>query len=66
MKETWRDFFIANADALSVGARDDQMRWMNEKNCKLEWYRVYDFLEFIVDRLSGEERKRFTLTAITF
>jgi hypothetical protein len=59
MKAIWRDFFIANADAFSVGKQDDHIRWMREKYSDLKWYRVYDFLEFIVGRLSGEERKRF-------
>lgn len=56
MKAIWRDFFIANADAFSVGTLDDHIRWMRERYFQLQWYRVYDFLEFIVDRLSGEER----------
>jgi hypothetical protein len=59
MKAIWRDFFKADADSFSYGERSNHIHWMNEKYFKLQWYRVYDFLEFIVDRLSGEERKGF-------
>jgi hypothetical protein len=59
MKEIWGNFFKANADAFSFGERNDHIRWMNEKYFKLQWHLVYDFLEFIVDRLSGEKRKGF-------
>jgi len=59
MKAIWRDFFKANADAFSEGRRDDHIRWINEKYSKLEWNQVYDLLEFIVDRLLGEQRKSF-------
>jgi hypothetical protein len=55
----WRDFHKRNADALDYGDIDLHITWLKNEHDKLNWYRVYDFLEFIVSNMDSGKRFGF-------
>lgn len=59
MMPVWRDFFKLNADAFNYGGLGTHLGWIKEKYTKLEWFEIYDFLEFVASVLPDEKRKGF-------
>src|SRR5918996_2479359 len=59
MKSVWRNFFKADADAFPVGQYSDHKRWIKDRFFRLEWFKAYDFLEFVARGLQEEARTEF-------
>jgi hypothetical protein len=53
IKSIWRDFHKRNADALDYGNIDVHIDWLKREYESLDWYRIYDLLEFIVSNMDA-------------